>query len=155
MAGKAETSKPVTRATSLAVELGLAKSCLHAKMILSSFTSGKNNFIIIEFMINPKYWISVTGSSWDFSLLIRKPNSSKICVMADTVVVSYIHQKNLQSTKYRQCRNLKWAMIGLKILVNTRGAKLCPNGKQVNSNSLDCQRNRRYFLCGWKIGTLK
>jgi hypothetical protein len=26
-------------------------------------------------------------------------------------------------------RNLKWAMVGLKILVNTRGAKLYPNGK--------------------------
>jgi hypothetical protein len=61
------------------VELGLAKSCLHAKMILSSFTSGKNNFIIIEFMINLKYCISVTGSSWDFSLLIRKPNSCRTC----------------------------------------------------------------------------
>jgi hypothetical protein len=72
MAGKAETSKPVTRASSIAVELGLAKSCLHAEIILSRFTSCKNNFIIIEFMINSKYWIYVTGSIWDFSLLKKE-----------------------------------------------------------------------------------
>ena len=67
MAGNAETSKPATRATSLAVELGFATSCLHAEIIFSSFPSGKNNFITTEFITNPKYWISVTGRSWDFS----------------------------------------------------------------------------------------
>jgi hypothetical protein len=33
-----------------------------------------------------------------------------------------------------------------KILVNTRGAKLYANGKQVNSNILDCQRNQKVHV---------